>query len=294
MGEEGADLLVPERERQRRLTVGRRRLQPPPPTRAERGLGEEGGDRGPAAEPLGVRRHGHLDVLGQQRDDSVDVPPLPGRDERRDRGSHLAVSHLSEHLLLAALGECGPDRPPRPGQRARHGRDGRVQDLRGLHRRERQHVTQHQHRPLQRGEVLERDDEPQLHRLALLVDRVRRRGLPGDPGIGQRAEPDRLDERGGQPVRRVGGRSQVDRDQPPPAPLDLTQADVGGDGVEPGPQRAAPLEPVHTAPPAQQGLLHGVLGVVGGAEHPVAVQQQPGPQRRDLLREVLRREAHPV
>jgi hypothetical protein len=61
--------------------------------------------------------------------------------------------------------------------------------------------------------------------------------------------------------------------------LKLAQAGAGGDPVEPGAQRRAALELVVAAQRAQVGLLHQVLGVVHGAEHPVAVGQQLAPVR---------------
>jgi len=58
------------------------------------------------------------------------------------------------------------------------------------------------------------------------------------------------------------------------AGLELLQAGGGGDPVQPGAQRSASLEGVQVLPGPQQGLLGGVLGVVEGAQHPVAVHVQ--------------------
>ena len=52
------------------------------------------------------------------------------------------------------------------------------------------------------------------------------------------------------------------------------QADVGGDRVEPGPDRRAALEAGVGPPRPQIRLLHQVLGVVRRADHAVAVRQQ--------------------
>jgi hypothetical protein len=52
------------------------------------------------------------------------------------------------------------------------------------------------------------------------------------------------------------------------------EAAVGGDGVQPGPQRGAALELLEPAPGGQQRLLQQVLGVLERAEDPVAVQLQ--------------------
>ena len=49
------------------------------------------------------------------------------------------------------------------------------------------------------------------------------------------------------------------------------EAPVGGDPVEPGAERGAALEPSEALPGGQQRVLEGVLGILEGAEHPVAV-----------------------
>ena len=54
----------------------------------------------------------------------------------------------------------------------------------------------------------------------------------------------------------------------------LVEADVGGDPVQPRPQRRPALEVRQPAPGAHHRLLHRVLGVEGRAEHPVAVAGQ--------------------
>ena len=46
---------------------------------------------------------------------------------------------------------------------------------------------------------------------------------------------------------------------------------MGGDPVQPGAQRGASLEPAEALPGGQQRVLEGVLGVLEGSEHPVAV-----------------------
>ena len=57
--------------------------------------------------------------------------------------------------------------------------------------------------------------------------------------------------------------------------------------VQPRTHRAAPLEPVDAPPGPQQRVLHGVLGVVERAEHPVAVRLQLTLQGRDEAAERL-------
>src|SRR5262249_7013477 len=50
------------------------------------------------------------------------------------------------------------------------------------------------------------------------------------------------------------------------------EAPVGGDPVEPGAERSASFEPSKTLPGGQQRILQGVLGILEGSEHPVAVR----------------------
>ena len=49
------------------------------------------------------------------------------------------------------------------------------------------------------------------------------------------------------------------------------EAPVGGDAVQPGADRGTFLEPSEALPGGQHRLLQGVLGVLEGSEHPVAV-----------------------
>src|SRR5712692_2073943 len=52
------------------------------------------------------------------------------------------------------------------------------------------------------------------------------------------------------------------------------EADVRGDGVEPGAELRARLVAVGALPRAQQGLLERVVRVVERAEHPVTVEME--------------------
>src|SRR5262249_54625263 len=66
------------------------------------------------------------------------------------------------------------------------------------------------------------------------------------------------------------------------------EAPVGGDRVQPGAQRRAFLsEPADALPGGQHRLLDGVLGVLEGSEHPVAVHLQLPPMRLGQLPERL-------
>jgi hypothetical protein len=77
----------------------------------------------------------------------------------------------------------------------------------------------------------------------------------------------------------------VQRRQPPPAAPQRVEAGVGDDPVEPRPGVGAGLEAVAPPPRAQERLLHRVLGLLEGPEHPVAVHVQLAPvalhQRRE-------------
>ena len=62
--------------------------------------------------------------------------------------------------------------------------------------------------------------------------------------------------------------------RPAPAVAQEVQAAVGGDPVQPGAHRRTLLEAVEAAPRGEQRLLHEILGVLEGADDPVAVQLQ--------------------
>ena len=80
--------------------------------------------------------------------------------------------------------------------------------------------------------------------------------------------------------RRGGGRGRAAATAPRrrgrlrPAPGDQVEAGVGGDPVEPGPERRPALEGLPAPPGPEERLLHGVLGVLERPEHPVAVDVQ--------------------
>src|ERR1700737_1392278 len=87
-------LLIPEVLTECRCPVGAHPDQPPGPVATtQRPLGQERRDRLAAAEPAGDRRHRDAGVLGQQRDDGLDVAPLP----RIDVSAHeLAEALVAE------------------------------------------------------------------------------------------------------------------------------------------------------------------------------------------------------
>ena len=126
--------------------------------------------------------------------------------------------------------------------------------------------------------MLQRGDERQLDALASLIGR---RG-PGKAVLEPEQlvriwlEPHRLDDRfAGRDVG-IAGRSVIDWQHALGSPPDRVQANVRGDRVQPGAQRASALEAGDAPPCAQQHLLHGVLRVVHRAQHAVAVGVQLG------------------
>ena len=50
------------------------------------------------------------------------------------------------------------------------------------------------------------------------------------------------------------------------------EADIGRDPEEPRLERCTALESISTSPGAEQCLLNQVLGVLEGADHPIAMQ----------------------
>ena len=221
-------------------------------------------DHVPAAVPLRLRRHGEQGVLAQQRAQLGHVGPLAG--------VHEPLQHRP--LPLGGLGVRRPLRPlgrqvlaqggPGPLQRAVRRGHAHLEQLGGLAGRPAQHVAQDQHRPLPWRQVLHGDQERQLDRLP-----GHHHGCPARRRSGRAAGPGRAAAR----TPRPGCRRPAARRLPGMA-LQVVQAGVGGDPVEPGPERRAPGVGLAAPPGPQEGLLHHVLGVGEGAEHPVAVHLQ--------------------
>ena len=119
-------------------------------------------------------------------------------------------------------------------------------------------------------------------------DRGRIGGLAArQPRIRERLQPrDLSDSAGNGSVRIARRRAQAGRERPPRAGLQRSQARVGRNPVQPGPQRRPALERAEGPPRPQQRLLDDVLGVVHRAEHAVAVGEQLGPQRLRQPREL--------
>jgi hypothetical protein len=77
--------------------------------------------------------------------------------------------------------------------------------------------------------------------------------------------------------RRLGHRRHLLGGSSPVAAEEI-EAAVGGDSIEPRPQRGPALERVEAAPSREQGLLEHVFGVLQRAEDPVAVQLELSPE----------------
>ena len=248
---------------------------------AERDLGQEAGDR---AVPLVLqrrRRHGQPGVVGKQGDDAVHVAALVGAGEPLDElllGDRVRGRRFGAGRVIAPQGGAGTL------ERAGHGLLGGAEDAGRLAGGEPEHVAQEQHGPLPRWQPLHRGDEGQRDRLARLVAGLRSWSGGGQPleqvvrtGLepGHLAEPGRLGRRGAgrhRPLAPAGGAPHV-------------QAAAGGDPIQPGPDRGAPLKAAQALPGRQQRVLHGVLGVLHRTEHPVAVHPQFPLVRPDELAE---------
>ena len=91
------------------------------------------------------------------------------------------------------------------------------------------------------------------------------------PTIGDRRDPGVLVPGGSVPDVGLSRRSEVHGQGPALAATEHVEAHVGGDPVDPRPDRGAALEAVHALPGPDHRLLDGVLGLEGRAQHPVAV-----------------------
>ena len=174
----------------------------------------------------------------------------------------------------------------RPLERAVDRLDGRAQHVGHLARAEPEDVAQDQDGELAGGQDLQGGHEGQRDGLGRLVAGLRsgrhvHRALEERVGIG--LEPHDLAEPGRRGRFHPGyvpllGRAPAGR----PARV---QAPVGGDPVEPGADRGAPLEAGEALPGGQQRVLQGVLGVLQGAQHPVAVHLELAAVRLGQLAE---------
>jgi len=113
--------------------------------------------------------------------------------------------------------------------------------------------------------VLQGGDESEPDRVAL-----------GDHhgGVGHRLEPGDLVVLLERVAGHLVGGAEPGGERAARPALEVGEADVGGDPVEPGAHRGATLEVGGGLPGAQERLLHQVLRLVHRAAHPVAVRQQ--------------------
>src|SRR6516225_8026519 len=170
---EGAGLFVPEVGSGCRLPVCRGRNQAPAGALGEQVAADEGGDLPTAAVPGRTRRHRDPGVLGEHRDEGVDIVPLPGGNVALDEPAQLVVAETAKRLLLRLAGEPFVYRLVRSLQGAVDRYRCRLQRRSGLSGGEAEDVAEDQHRPLARRQVLECRDEGKLDTLALLIASVR-------------------------------------------------------------------------------------------------------------------------
>jgi hypothetical protein len=118
-----------------------------------------------------------------------------------------------------------------------------------------EHVVQQEHRALHRGQPFQQQQERHRQRVGLLgqAGRVRR------PGVGQ--------QRLGQPLPQVGLAAHPRRAQ-------MVDAQPGGHRGQVRPRRVHAVPGGLGAVVAQERLLHHVLGVGHGADHPVGDGEQ--------------------
>jgi hypothetical protein len=266
---------------ERRLPVRRRLRHQEAAGAAQHLRAKEPPDGQAPSEPGRQRRHLEHRVVGEQPHERIEVGVL----ERRRVPVHDQAPVMVGGLADVVLADPRlPQRAPGALQGAvhRHGRD--LEQLGGLRRVPAEHVAQDEHGPLPGGQVLQGGDQREPRALPGHHDRGRiaraAQAATRQERVGNRLQPRHVGQRVAERRIRVRpGRAQPSRQRPPAAVLDRPQAGVGGDAVQPGPQRRAALEPVPRPPGAQQGLLQHVLGVVHRPEHPVAVREQFRPER---------------
>ena len=211
VGDEGVPANVPRVVAERRLAVGAGRRSDASarrPTAA--GCARNAPIRVAAAEPGRDRRHRQDGVLGEQRDDRVDVGALPGGDEAVDDLAQPAVAERAQRRLLAARREALVDGLVRALQRAVDRRGRRVEGRRDLPApRSRARRAGSARRAGAPAGAAARD-ERELDALALLVARLGpgRRVAEPEALVREGLDPDRLDERLGGRIVRVGRRAR--------------------------------------------------------------------------------------
>ena len=209
-------------------------------------------------------------------------------DDRRECVKVSLLARIDDLLQQLALGDAGilagrPFGPPRwqpslkrharPLQGAVDRRGADIQEPSGFFGRPAQHVTQDERRPLLRREKLNDREEREFDRFAAQHDRFRvgivlRDRL--DQGVWNRLKPRNLvGRRWSAVLHRLRGQNG-----PPFVAGDGIEADVGCHAVEPRTKWRSFHEALPIAPRAEKRVLHGILGVVEGAEHAIAVDEQ--------------------
>ena len=85
------------------------------------------------------------------------------------------------------------------------------------------------------------------------------------------AEGCRAQSHGKLPSPPAASRPEVHWQCAPSPSLHHVQADVRSDPIQPRAQPASFLEALQSPPCPHEGVLHCVLGVLGGPEHPIAI-----------------------
>ena len=112
--------------------------------------------------------------------------------------------------------------------------------------------------------------------------------LRDDQPVGHRLDPGDLRQRVQVRLDRLAGGPQIHRARPALLAAQHVERDVGRNPVEPRSQRRPALEAIESAPGADEGLLHRILGVERRAEHPVAIRLELRPMLLELLLELAR------
>ena len=161
--------LVPEVFGERGLPVGGDGQQAPASPCREGDAAKEGRDRVFALVPGWLRGHRDRGVVGEHRDDGVDVGAFPGVDEM---GNELTQSPIAECLQGRLLASCRESRVDGLVCASEGGVDRggcHLERRRRLLGREPEHVSQDQHGALLCGDLLQGGDECELDAFALLV-----------------------------------------------------------------------------------------------------------------------------
>ena len=162
-----ARLGIEQVARHRQLAVGRH--HPVTPAHRQGVADQPRAERLVALEPVDVRRHAPGGVLRQEPEQRVDVARLEGGRVPAGEVRHRAVAEGAQGLELTALRQRGGRGRAGPLQGAGHRGDRGVELKRGLGGGEAEHVTENEHRALQRRQFLEQDHERDLDALPLLV-----------------------------------------------------------------------------------------------------------------------------